>query len=304
MTSSFLNIARQGKNGWLRYVAGILLMFVSAIVVVAPVLIGSLLVSGNPLETLEALEGQQFVSTLIDSNPVLGFGFMGLTGFALTVGLYLAVTRIHGRPFLTLVTPDTAIGWQRICQGFGLWLGLWALSFALRYGISPASYRFSFNASEWLPLALLAILIIPVIATLHVLFIYGYLFQGIGLIIRHPLILSMASALVWAGLAFDLEEPAWMMVNIPYAMFLFWVVIRDNRSELVIGIAIAHQLINLLLVSFSESSFRSVPLFAADSLPSVGWSFLSLSLRAGIFYFVLLRSKPQSLNHQTHGNPT
>ncbi|MEO1401079.1 MAG: hypothetical protein AAFV72_07435 [Cyanobacteria bacterium J06635_1] len=294
MTSSFLRIARQGKNGWLRYIASLLLIFTLAIIAVAPIIIGFMLTSGTSLEDLDS---QQLITDLIGGNPLMGYGFIGFTAIVLTAALYLAVTRIHERPFLTLISPDTAIHWQRTLKGFGLWLGLWIFSFALRYVISPGSYHFSFNASEWLPFALLALLFIPVVSTVHVLFIYGYLFQGIGLIIGNPVILSIVAVVILVGLPPGLANPGWMIINMLYAIGLFWVVIRDNRAELVMGITLAHQLINLLLVSFPhvDVTLPSVTLFTVDRLPPVWWAFLSLSIRAGIFYLVLLRSSPRPL---------
>ncbi|MEO0458302.1 MAG: hypothetical protein AAF152_17215 [Cyanobacteria bacterium P01_A01_bin.114] len=295
MSSKFLSIARQGRNHWLRYVASILLIFVIAILVVAPVLIGMILSSGTPLKTLETLEGQQFVTDLINNKPVLGFGFLGLTGAALTAGLYLAVTRIHERPLLTLISPDASICWQRILKGFGLWLGLGVLSFALRYAIAPASYSFSFQASEWLPFALIAVVVAPIMALIHTLFIYGYLLQGLSLMVRNSIILSIVLGLVLVGIPPDLSAPGLMFFRMMYVIFLLWVVIWDNRSELVVGITLANQLMTLLLVSIPDSEAISASLFTTDSLPPIGWSYLAFGLRAGIFYTLLLHSKPRQL---------
>ena len=293
MTSNFLSIARQGKNDWLRYIASILLLFSIVFMAMVPILTGMILIASM---TLNTLDDPQWINTLLYTNPFMGYGLVGLIGFAFIAGLYLAVTRVHERPFLTLISPDTSISWRRILQGLGLWLGLSLVSFVIQYIVSPESYDFTFNASEWIPFLFLAMLVTPIAATASVLFVFGYLCQGLGLIIRNPLILMLVFGLIIGGFAFDLREPGAVVFSILHAVFLLGIAIRDNRGELVLGMTIANSLISSLLLGIPVDTFTTMPLFILENPPSPWSAVVSLILRGGIFYLLLLRSHPRQPN--------
>jgi uncharacterized protein len=276
MNPTFLTIARQGRNGWERYLAGISLVFSVYLIIAVPVIIISAYIEGISIEN---------TNLILYGNPLRSILFQGLIGVALLLGLFLAVTLIHRRKFMTLFSVDTAIDWFRIIKGFILWLGLYGISFSVRYLISPSRYSLTFNISEWLPFTLLVLIFVPILS-LAVCLLYAYMLQALGLLIRHPLLLSIVWGLILGSLAIDLKMPIYWILSVASSMFMTWIVIKDNRIELVIGINIAVSLISLLFISSSDSLIKAPTIFKVADFSDFLPVFVSYVLRAGFFYFI------------------
>jgi uncharacterized protein len=278
MNPTFLTIARQGRNGWKRYLVGTLLPLGVLLIIFIPVIIISTYTSGISSKN---------TNLILYGNPLRAVLFLGLCGVALLLGLFLAVTRVHRRKFMTLFSVDTAIDWLRVIKGFILWLGLYGISFFLWYLISPSRYSLTFNISEWLPFTLLVLIFAPIVSLARILFLYAYLLQAVGLLIRHPLLLSIVWGLVLGSLSINLKMPIYWILSVAYSTFITWIVIKDNRIELVIGIDITVSLTSLLFISYSDSLIKAPTVFKiADSTYYFLPTLVSYVLRAGLFYFI------------------
>jgi hypothetical protein len=187
---------------------------------------------------------------------------------------------------MTLFSVDTAIDWLRVIKGFILWLGLYGISFFLWYLISPSRYSLTFNISEWLPFTLLALIFAPILSLARILFIYGYLLQAVGLLIRNPVILSIVWGLVLGSLSINLKMPIYWILSVAASTFITWIVIKDNRIELVIGIDISVSLISLLFISSPDSSIKAPTVFKVADVPDFLPLLVSYVLRSGFFYFI------------------
>jgi hypothetical protein len=277
MNPTFLTIARQGRNGWKRYLVGTILVYGVPLIIFTPVIIISAYISGISTKNIDLI---------LDGNPLRAVLFYGLLGVALLLGLFLAVTRVHRRKFMTLFSVDTAIDWLRVIKGFILWLGLYGISFFLWYLISPSRYSLTFNISEWLPFTLLALIFAPILSLARILFIYGYLLQAVGLLIRNPVILSIVWGLVLGSLSINLKMPIYWILSVAASTFITWIVIKDNRIELVIGIDISVSLISLLFISSPDSSIKAPTVFKVADVPDFLPLLVSYVLRSGFFYFI------------------
>jgi hypothetical protein len=187
---------------------------------------------------------------------------------------------------MTLFSVDTSIDWLRVIKGFILWLGLYGISFFVWYLIFPSRYSLTFNISEWLPFTLLVLIFAPILSLVRILFLYAYLLQAVGLLIRHPLLLSIVWGLVLASLSIDLKMPIYWILSFAYATFMTWIVIKDNRIELVIGINIAVSLISLVFISYPDSLIKAPTVFKVADVPDFLPVLVSFVFRAGFFYFI------------------
>jgi uncharacterized protein len=277
MNPTFLTIARQGRNGWKRYLVGTLLTFGVPLIILATVVIISAYISGISIKN---------TNLILYGNPLRAVLFQGLAGVVWLLGLFLAVTRVHRRKFMTLFSVDTTIDWLRVIKGFILWLGLYGISFFVWYLISPSRYSLTFNISEWLPFTLLVLIFAPILSLARILFVYAYLLQTVGLLIRHPLLLSIVWGLILGSFSINLKMPIYWILSVAYSTFITWIVIKDNRIELVIGLDIAVSLISLLFISYPDSLIKAPTVFKvvdfADFLPVL----VSYVLRSGFFYFI------------------
>ncbi|MBW4463635.1 MAG: hypothetical protein KME47_25835 [Nodosilinea sp. WJT8-NPBG4] len=289
MNPTFLTVARQGRNGWKRYLAGTLLALGVTLIIATPVTIISAYISDISIENEDLL---------VYGNPIRTIVLFGSFGAASLLGLFLAVTRVHRRKFMTLFNLDTAIDWFRVIKGLIVWLGSYGISFFVWYLISPSRYSLTFNISEWLPFALLVLVVAPILSLLRVLFLYAYLLQAAGLLIRHPLLLSIVWSLIVGSLSINLKMPRYWILSVAYSMFITWIVIKDNRLELAIGLVIADSLIFLLFISSSDSLIQTPTVFKSAGSAHFLAVLVTYVLRAGLFYFICF-SRRRNLSAST-----
>jgi uncharacterized protein len=237
MNPTFLSIAHQGRNGWKHYLVGILLLFSIALISIALIIIISAQLSGISISNREGGD------LLLHGNPFRTLAHFGLIGVAILLGLFLVVQRVHKRKFLTLISPDASFCWQRVVKGFGVWLSLYGTGFLIWYLIVPSRYVLTFNVSEWLPFALFALIIVPILSLAFALF-YAYLLQGTGLLLRKPLFLLIVWGFIYGSLS-GAKMPIDWILNVVNWMFITWIIIKDNRLELTIGLLIARSIPSL-----------------------------------------------------------
>jgi uncharacterized protein len=280
---TFLTIARQGKNGWWRYLLGVLIVFgVVLIVYVLGIYIVwiSFFLSGISLKI-----NQDTINSFLYTNPTR---FLFLTALAyglILLGLFLAMKFVHKRPFMTLISPDTTIDWFRIFKGLIVWLGITGINFLAWYLIVPSRYSLTFNLAEWLPFAAWGLILLPVIACARVLLLNAYPLQGLGLLIQRPLILTIVWGFLLGSLLTDFKMPNFWIVSVIRVMFTTWLIVKDDRIELLIGVTMADALFGFVL-GFSDSKIKLPVVFEVYGAPFVLPSLLTYLLRAGLFYLI------------------
>jgi uncharacterized protein len=278
MISPFLTVARQGKNSWKRYLAGVgTILTISFGVIAIPVLIISA-ISGIPVGDADVF---------LYSRPVFTIN-LSITLFTMMIiSIYIVIKRFHQRHFLTLFGPSQAIDWLRIIKAYSLWLGLYGVSFLVWYLVNPSRYLLTFNFSEWLPLALLNMVLSSIYAFATVLFFYAYLLQGVGLLVRHPFPLVGGWGLIIGTLSIAPELGPYAWVNsVLYSTFITWIVIKDRRPELAIGLVAANVLPSFIFVDFVDAQFPLPTIFkVANMAPPLPLLFTFI-FRMGLFYLI------------------
>jgi uncharacterized protein len=280
---TFLTIARQGKNGWWRYLLGILIVFGVAFIIYLFTLYVvwiSFYLSGISLQI-----NQDTINSFLYTNPTRYLFFTALTGGLILLGLFLAMKFVHKRPFMTLISPDSTIDWFRVFKGLIVWLGITGINFLAWYLIVPSRYSLTFNLAEWLPFAAWALILSPVMACAIVLLLNAYLLQGLGLLIQRPLILTIVWGFLLGSLVINSKMPSYWIVGVVRVMFMTWIVIKDDRLELAIGMSIANIIFGLVL-GFSDSKIKLPAIFEASNTLPVLLILLPYLFQAGLFYLI------------------
>jgi len=162
-TSPFLEVARQGRNEWWRYVVGFITIFTcwtgGQVMIAAP------LILREPDPTRADL--------LLLALLLLSFA-PGMAAVAVVVCF------LHGRPFRTLITPCQRIGWNRLAAGFIGWLVIAAAAGVIEAVLHPGRYQPNPEPLSVLPFLLVAAMLIPIQAGTEELVYRGYLLQGTG----------------------------------------------------------------------------------------------------------------------------
>lgn len=274
---TFLSIARQGKNGWLRYLFG-LLMSLSIVMISYTVFL--LVISYISDISIEE------IGLSIFSNPFYTLIFTGLLGSASLLGLYLAIKVLHDRNFKTLFSSGNSIGWLRITKGFILWLGTYAITWVIWYLVYPYRYQLTFNIIEWLPLAINYLLISIILSFIRILFLFSYLLQGLSLIIQRRILLPIIWGIVIGSFSINFEFPEYWFTSIIYSIFITLIIIKDDRIELAIGMQIFDDFSRFTIISSVETKLVLSSVFQVNQPPNFYFLFMTYLVRFTLFYFL------------------
>ena len=142
MSNGYLDIARQGENNWWRYLLGTIIIaffwlvigsIVLAIFIFSPSINNGL----NP-------------SDFLRKPSIPGYLIINLQFIFFLLGIFLAIKWLHKRPFLTLVSADAAIKWQRFYQGLAVWYLIQSILFGIDYILAPRNLEFTYTSRIWI----------------------------------------------------------------------------------------------------------------------------------------------------------
>lgn len=267
----FIEVARRGSNEWWRYIAGIVL--VSACWVGGEVLI-ALPVFPQEADATGA-DLLLFVALLLSFAPALG-------------GVWLVVRFLHGRPFLSLITPRERIGWNRLAIGFGVWFAISAGASALEALLHPGRYQPNPQPLTVLPFLLVGTLLIPIQAGAEELFYRGYLLQGMGLLIRQTLLLAALNGLLFALSHAGNPETVASFAKVLLIYLLagfFWALItlRSGTLELALGAHIANNLFTAVVANYEATAIPSRSFFMVNEIDAT-YQLVTLAVGMGLVY--------------------
>ena len=275
----FVEVARQGRNEWWRYVAGVLIIVVcwtgGQLVIAAPLVLGESDPTRADLLLLALL--------LLSFAPAM-------------VGVWLAVRFLHGRPFLSLITPYGRISWGRLAIGFAVWFAIAGGFGLIEALLHPGRYQPNPEPLSVLPFLLLATLLIPVQAGAEELVYRGYLLQGMGLLIRHPLPAAVLNGLLFALPHASNPEVSAGFVEVLLIYFLagfFWALItlRSGTLELALGAHTANNLFTAVVANYTTTAIPTRSFFAITEMDAT-YQLVTLVVGMGLFYLLLARREP------------
>ena len=267
---AYLDLARQGKNGWWRSLLAVfLILFMWQILGAVP---------GAALIIWAALTNGPRAGNLTGALPGVGMlaGFIAimLASVLFLVGIILAMRFIHHRSVRTLITPSRSIMWRRFFQGFGIWFLLACLIAIVEAGLYPGRYTLSWDPLKSIPFSLLGLILIPIQTSAEELFFRAYILQGVGLRQRNIWVLSVISGVLF-GLPHLLNPEA--SINYPlmglyyfgFGFMLAFITLRDGRLELALGAHAANNLFSILIANTTITVLPSPSIFTINVLDAV-----------------------------------
>jgi len=277
----YLALADAGRNAWWRYLLGIL-------VITTGWLIGGSYAYGLVLQ--------------VPLGAVTEFVAINASILMLMVGVVFVVTVIHRRPWRTLVTPHARIDWRRIAQGAAVWAGLSLVCAFIEHLLCPGRYAWSLDLARWLPFAIAALLLTPLQCAAEELVFRGYVLQGLGRLLRNPVMLAVLSSVIFTVPHLYNPEVAAYGLAIMAAnyfvmgLFLSGVTLRDGRLELAIGAHAGNNLLLALFIRYDNSVFETESVFTAGALEPV-YSLVTLLFSAALFYWWFFRKSSLDMGH-------
>lgn len=271
----FIAQALKPQNEFWKYIVGFVIVFVAMFAGQIPLAVAigfKAMQEGKSMPTT-----QEAMLTYLDLNLTL---FLMLLSFAVALlALLIVVKTLHNQKVKEVVTSRSRVDWKRIFFAFIIWGVFSAGSVFLVYYLEPGSYILQFDPEQFLILAIIAIIMIPLQTTAEELIFRGYLMQGIGIISRYKWIPLIITSLIFGAMHLANPEVGKMgyIVSLYYVgtgLFLGIITLMDEGTELALGFHAANNLTAALLVTADWTAFKTHSVFKDISEPSAGYDIL------------------------------
>ena len=209
----------------------------------------------------------------LPSNPTL---FLILLPFAVVLPfIYLVVTRLHQRSFLSLITSRDRVDYRKTLFSFFLWGTVSALMVIFDYMMSPEDYVWNFKPLTFLILLLISVVMIPLQTSMEELIFRGYLMQGFGVLFKNRWMPLLITSILFGLLHIWNPEIDKLGIHLIWyyistGLFLGVITLMDEGIELALGFHAANNLVTALLVTASWTAFQTESLLIDNSEPSLG----------------------------------
>lgn len=248
----WLQNTQSGNSKWWSWWVGLVVIIICYVVLGSiPVVVGTIMGLIVIDESGSILGG--------DANPVQ-FALVMISPIMLFVGTWLAQRLVHRRT-LTQLTSTSQFRWPLVWQGMAIWLGMGVIFTVAESLIYPGRYEWTFDFNQWILIAPLVLLLIPIQAAGEELFFRGYLMQAVARLWAQPVFLVLLSGV--AFMAPHLANPEMSKAlggEIPMALNYFlvgvgtaWLSVRDNGTERAIGMHVINNLYAGMAVGYQGS---------------------------------------------------
>lgn len=186
---------------------------------------------------------------------------------------------VHQQSITSLTTTRKRVDYKRIFFAFTLWGGITVLFTGIDIYVSPDDYVWNFEVSQFIPLASIALLLIPLQTSFEEYFFRAYLMQGIGIMAKTrwvPLVITsvLFGAMHLANPEVEKLGYSLLLYYIGTGFFLGIITLMDEGLELALGFHAANNLITALLVTADWTAFQTNSIYKDISEPVLGWEVL------------------------------
>ena len=201
--------------------------------------------------------------------------FLLLLSFAFVLpGIWLVVKKLHDLPIMSILSSRKKIDLERVLYSFMLWGTVVSAFVFLEYSLNPENYVFNFKVKEFLILAVIAILFIPIQTSVEEIVFRGYLMQGFGHWFNSRFMALFLTSTVFGSLHLANPEITalgyeFVILYITVGFVLGIMTLMDDGLELALGFHAANNLIAALLVTADWTVFQTESILIDISEPSL-----------------------------------
>jgi len=202
--------------------------------------------------------------------------FLLLLSFAFVLpGIWLVVKKLHDLPIMSILSSRKKIDLERVLYSFMLWGTVVSAFVFFEYSLNPENYVFNFKVKEFLILAVIAILFIPIQTSVEEIVFRGYLMQGFGHWLNSRFMALFLTSTVFGSLHLANPEITalgyeFVILYITVGFVLGIMTLMDDGLELALGFHAANNLIAALLVTADWTVFQTESILIDISEPSLG----------------------------------
>ena len=202
--------------------------------------------------------------------------FLLLLSFAFVLpGIWLVVKKLHDLPIMSILSSRKKIDLGRVLYSFMLWGTVVTVFVFIEYSLNPENYVFNFKVKEFLILAVIAILFIPIQTSVEEIVFRGYLMQGFGHWLNSRFMALFLTSTVFGSLHLANPEITalgyeFVILYITVGFVLGIMTLMDDGLELALGFHAANNLIAALLLTADWTVFQTESILIDISEPSLG----------------------------------
>ena len=202
--------------------------------------------------------------------------FLLLLSFVFVLpGIWLVVKKLHDLPIMSVLSSRKKIDLERVLYSFMIWGTVVSAFVFLEYSLNPENYVFNFKVKEFLILAVIAILFIPIQTSVEEIVFRGYLMQGFGHWLNSRFMALFLTSTVFGSLHLANPEITalgyeFVILYITVGFVLGIMTLMDDGLELALGFHAANNLIAALLVTADWTVFQTESILIDISEPSLG----------------------------------
>jgi membrane protease YdiL (CAAX protease family) len=202
--------------------------------------------------------------------------FLLLLSFVFVLpGIWLVVKKLHDLPVMSVLSSRKKIDLERVLYSFMIWGTVVSAFVFLEYSLNPENYVFNFKVKEFLILAVIAILFIPIQTSVEEIVFRGYLMQGFGHWLNSRFMALFLTSTVFGSLHLANPEITalgyeFVILYITVGFVLGIMTLMDEGLELAIGFHAANNLIAALLLTADWTVFQTESILIDISEPSLG----------------------------------
>jgi len=194
------------------------------------------------------------------------------------VAIILSVKFIHKWPVRAIYTTAERFDWKRFFLSFGIWgLILSVFLYVLTYKTGKVFWNY--NASTFIPLLLIGLILIPIQTTCEEVLFRSYVMKGFTRSFGKPWLAVLISGILFGLMhAANPEIESLGMVAMVYyiltGIFLGVLAWKDNGLELSMGYHAINNIFSALILTNDWQAFQTDALFKDYNEPSFGWDSL------------------------------
>ena len=182
---------------------------------------------------------------------------------------------IHRQSITSLTTSRVKIDWKRVFFAFFLWGGITVIFTLVDVFGNPDDYVWNFDLAKFIPLAIIAIALIPLQTSFEEYLFRGHMMQGLGILSKTRWVPLFVTSILFGLMHVANPEVeklgiGLMVYYIGTGFFLGIMTLMDEGLELALGFHAANNLITALLVTADWTAFQTDSIFRDVSEPTLG----------------------------------
>ncbi len=237
------------------------------------------------------IDAEAVIQSEIASKGSQQFLIEMLAPFAIGLGLlFVWVKYIHQQTISSLTTSRKKIDWKRVFFSFSIWGAIVIITTVLAYINSPELFEWNFKLSNFIALAVIGVILIPLQTSFEEYLFRGYLMQGLGIVSKNRWLPLLLTSFIFGIMHIANPEVSKigyiiMLYYIGTGLFLGIITLMDDGMELALGFHAANNLVTALLVTANWTAFQTDSILKDMSTPSVG---IDILIPVLVFFPILL----------------